>query len=61
MNATWTYGSLKVEIKAGLVTHSDFAHCVVGQKPNLDALRMCGWKKVKPVVHHDAWGRKITR
>jgi hypothetical protein len=64
MDATYTYQTatetLKVVIEAGKVTHSDAPCCVVGEKPNLDCLRRCGWKKVTRATLTDVWGRKIS-
>jgi hypothetical protein len=46
---TYTYGEKKVIIENGLVTHSDTSLCTVGQKPNIKALRACGWQLVKTI------------
>jgi len=46
MTTTYTYNEKKVTIENGIVTHSDFQFCTVGQKPDLKALKACGWKKV---------------
>ncbi len=36
----------KVVVVNGIVTDSDTEFCVVGQKPNKDFLKNCGWKKM---------------
>ena len=39
----------KVTVKDGIVTESDCPQfCPIGQKPNMDFLRKCGFKKSKP-------------
>ena len=55
MNNTTYVGSggSKVIVKNGIVTTSDCPqYCAVGQKPNLDFLRKCGWKKSKPAKQY---------
>jgi hypothetical protein len=49
MNTTYTYGMKKVIIENNKVIHSDTTLCEVGQKPNLAALKACGWKKEKNI------------
>jgi hypothetical protein len=52
MATTYTYDEKKVTIENGIVTYSDFQFCTVGQKPDLKALRACGWKKeTTPTVY----------
>lgn len=56
---TYTYdGTKRVVIQNGLVTHSDTSLCVVGKKPDLKALKACGWRKVKTPTTYYAGGSK---
>ncbi len=49
---TYTYNGKKVIVENGIVTFSEFDHCKVGGKPDLKALRACGWtKQRKPAVY----------
>lgn len=54
---TYTFdGAKKVVIENGIVTHSDTTLCVVGQKPDLKALKACGWRNVKSPKTYYAHG-----
>ena len=59
---TYTYNSKKVIIENGVVIFSEFEHCKVGEKPNLKALRACGWlKQRQPVVYFAHGTRNSNR
>lgn len=61
MLKTYTYNEKKVVIENGKVIHSDTEHCIVGQKPNLDFLRKCGWKLQKSATTAYAKGLKTSK
>ena len=56
-------GGGKVIVENGITTSSDAPQfCPVGQKPNMDFLRRCGWKKEKkPVVYYAHGGTNPDR
>jgi len=56
MKQVWTYNLMEVIIENGKVTHSDTELCEVGKKPNLKALRACGWLKQKAIKQYYAKG-----
>ena len=62
MNVKFENGAKTVTVKNGIVIQSDTEFCPVGQKPNMDFLRRCGWKKErKPVIVYAHGGTNPTR